>query len=67
MQVIYVSGGFINEMGPFEPGALVSIPDDDAEHLLKTGAVLPVLPVSKKPISIMLAIDFDAAKEADNV
>ena len=67
MQVIYVSGRFINEMGPFEPGALVSIPDDDAEHLLKTGAVLPVLPVSKKPISIMLAIDFDAAKEADNV
>ncbi len=67
MQVIYVSGGFINEMGPFEPGALVSIPDDDAEHLLKTGAVLPVLPASKKPILISLAVNFGATKETDNV
>ena len=67
MQVILVHGGYINEMGPFEPGAKVSIPDEWAEHLLKTGAVLPVLPASKKPISISLAVNFDATKETDNV
>lgn len=66
MQVIYVAGGFINEMGPFEPGAMVTIPDEQAEHLLKTGAVLPVQPLSKKPISFSLSLSFDT-KEAENV
>jgi hypothetical protein len=65
MQVIFVHGGYINDMGPFEPGALVSVPDEIGNHLLGTGAVTPVLPASKKPISFSLNVKFDNKESTD--
>jgi hypothetical protein len=65
MQVILVHGGYINGMGPFEPGALVSVPDEIGNHLLGTGAVTPVLPASKKPISFSLNVKFDNKEPTD--
>jgi hypothetical protein len=51
--------------GPFEPGALVSVPDEIGNHLLGTGAVTPVLPASKKPISFSLNVKFDNKEPTD--
>ena len=64
MQVVFVNGGFINEMGPFEPGSVVTLPDDAAESLIKSGAASPVLPACKKPITLSLNVWFDKKDDA---
>ena len=65
MQVIFVNGGFINDMGPFEPGSVITLPDDAAENLIKTGAATPVLPVRKKPITLSMNVRVNTKDDAN--
>lgn len=41
MQVIFINGGRLNDLGPFEAGARISIPDHWAPQLLADGVVKP--------------------------
>lgn len=44
MQVIFINGGRLNDLGPFEAGERISIPDHWAPQLLADGVVKPVAP-----------------------
>lgn len=66
MQVIFINGGKLNELGPFEAGAHISIPDHWVPQLLADGVVkkLPVPGTSEAPVNISCSFSI---KESGNV
>ncbi len=68
MQVIFVPGGYLNELGPFEPGARITIPHDWAPQLLADGIVkpLPTPGVGAAPIKIGFSISVNSDDRNDD-
>jgi hypothetical protein len=54
MKIVFLQGGFINDMGPFESGQLISVPEEIGQDLLAQGLATPVELPSHRPISITL-------------
>jgi hypothetical protein len=52
MRIIFFAGGFINEQGPFEPGAEVAVPPDVALCLVNRGLATLVPSVGVRPITV---------------
>lgn len=69
MQVTFLNGGYLNEQGPFEPGATVSVSEADALQLIADGVAQAIQPIRARPITITIApITFDSKTEgADHV
>lgn len=54
MKISFLGGGYLNELGPFEPGAEIVVPNDQAEQLIANGLATAILPQCVQPIRITL-------------
>ena len=64
MQISFLPGGYLNELGPFEPGAVITLPDAEGRQLIANGLALALAPISARPITITIT---QKTEGADNV
>ena len=55
MKIIYLNGGYLNELGPFEENEEISVPQAMALQLIEQGLALHVPLSSARPLTITLA------------
>lgn len=56
MRIIFLPGGFLNELGPFEPGAEISAPEAWCADLLANGLALPIPKISSQPVTVTIKL-----------
>ena len=56
MKIKFLPGGSLNNLGPFEAGEEIVIPDADGLQLIKNGLALPIGEISANPVTITIKV-----------
>ena len=56
MRIIFLPGGFLNELGPFEAGEEITVPSDWVPQLIAQGVARPVPKLSARPITVTVKL-----------
>ena len=67
MRIIFLTGGKINELGPYECGEEISIREDWGRELIASGNATEVTPLSGRPITFGISATGKAQQEINNV
>ena len=66
MKIKFLPGGRLNNLGPFEIGEEIHLPDADGLQLIENGLALPIGKISARPFTITITIKV-ASQEANHV
>ena len=67
MRITFLPGGSLNELGPFQAGAEIVVPDAMAIQLIADGLALPIAPISARRITLTINTTSEEQKEITNV
>lgn len=56
MKIIFLPGGHLNDLGPFEAGEEINVPADWVPQLIAQGVALPVPNLSAKPLTVTVKL-----------